>query len=93
MADFQKTPRAMILDRFAAANINIDRLAIEETAGSVRVTGAVPSAKEKMRVLAVLGDAQAAGVSSTHAVEVRPAENQRDAEAPSSDIRNPAEPA
>ncbi len=93
MDDFQKTPRVIILDRFAAAAINIDRLAVEEAGGSVRVTGAVPSAKEKMRVLAVLGDAQAAGINSTHAVEVRPAENQRDAEAPSADIRNPAEPA
>ncbi len=93
MADQQKTPRVMILDRFAASRINVDRLSIEETAGSVRVTGAVPTQEEMIRAIAVLGDAQAAGVTSTHDIEVRPAENQRDAEAPSPDILYPPEPA
>ena len=83
----------MILDRLAAAGIKSDRLSVEETAGSVRITGAVPNAEEKVRVLAVLGDAQAAGVKSTHDIEVRPAETTQDDEAPSSDLRNPAEPA
>ena len=36
--DQQKSPRAMILDRFAAGYINIDTLSIEEAADSVRVT-------------------------------------------------------
>lgn len=89
----QKSPRAMILDRFAAAAINIDSLAIEETADSIRVTGSVPTETERQRVLAVLGDAQADGVRTTHAVEVRPAGKPRDEAASISALRDPPEPA
>jgi hypothetical protein len=92
MAD-RKSQRAMILDRFAAGYVNIDSLAIEETGESVRVTGSVPTEDERSRVVAILGEAQAEGVRSTHAIEVRPGGGRRDEAASVVDIRTPPEPA
>jgi hypothetical protein len=89
----QKSPRAMILDRFAAGYINIDTLAIEEAADSVRVTGSVQTEEERQRVLTVLGEAQAEGIRSTHKIEVRPTSSPNENAASISDIRNPPEPA
>ena len=89
----QKSPRVMILDRFAAGYINIDALAVEEAGDSVRVTGSVPTEQERQRVLSLLGEAQAEGIRSTHKIEVRPASSPNDDGASISDIRNPPEPA
>jgi hypothetical protein len=89
----QKSPRAMILDRLAAGYINIDNLAIEEAGDSVRVTGSVPTEEERQRALNLLGAAQAEGVRSTHAIEVRPSEKPRDEGASVADLRYPPEPA
>jgi hypothetical protein len=91
--DTNKSPRAMILDRFAAGYVNIDRLSIEEAGDSVRVTGAVPTEEERQRVLNLLGEAQAEGIRSTHAIEVRPAASPDQEAASISDLRGPAEPA
>ena len=93
MADRQKSPREMIIDRFVAAGINMDRLAIEEAGGSVRITGAVSSRSECQRVAGVLGDAQAQGQLVTYDIEVRPAETPPDDEPPTPDLRSPPEPA
>ena len=82
----------MIVDRLIAADINIDRLAVEEMATKVRVTGVVASEAEKVRALAVLGDAQATGIPCTYAIDVRPAERPTDNEEPGADLSNPAEP-
>ena len=89
----QKSPRAMILDRFAAGYINIDSLAIEQAGDSVRVTGSVPTEDERQRALNLLGEAQAEGIRSTHAIEVRPTDKPRDEGASIPDIRYPPEPA
>ena len=89
----QKSPRDMILDRFAAANINSDQLAIEAAGGNVRVTGSVPTEAERGRALAVLGDMQAQGVRSTHEIHIRPADSAGEDAPPSPDIRYPPEPA
>ncbi len=83
----------MILDRFAAGYVNIDNLAIEEAAGSVRVTGSVPSEEERQRALTLLAEAQAQGVPCTHAIEVRPSDKPADEAASIPDIRYPPEPA
>jgi hypothetical protein len=91
--DHQKSPRAMILDRFAAGYINIDTLAIEEAADSVRITGSVSTEEERQRALTILGEAQAEGIRSTHWIEVRPTSSPNDDGASISDIRNPPEPA
>jgi hypothetical protein len=89
----RKSSRDMILDRFAAANINTDQLAIEAAADSVRITGSVPTEAERGRVLAVLGDMQAQGVRSTHEIHVRAVDNAGEDAPPSPDIRYPPEPA
>jgi hypothetical protein len=93
MAMEQKSPSRMIVDRLIAADINIDRLAVEEMGPKVRVTGVVASESEKARALAVLGEAQASGTPCTHAIDVRPPERPTDSEEPDADIGNPAEPA
>ena len=83
----------MILDRLEAGYVNMANLAIEEAADSVRVTGSVPTEAERQRVLALLGDAQAEGVRSTHEIVVRPTEKPAD-QAPSlAALRDPPEPA
>ncbi len=89
----QKPPGRMIVDRLIAADVNIDRLAVEEMGAAVRVTGVVVSEAERTRALAALGDAQAAGIACTYAIEVRPAERPTDSEEPDADIGNPSEPA
>ncbi|MBS0541807.1 MAG: hypothetical protein JSR47_23790 [Proteobacteria bacterium] len=89
----QKSPRGMILDRFAAGYINIDELAVEETGNGVRVTGSVPTEEERQRALNLLGEAQAEGIRSTHKIEVRPAKSPDNDAASISDLRNPPEPA
>ena len=89
----QKSPRAMILDRLAAGDVNIDSLAIEEAGDSVRVTGSVPSEDERQRALNVLAELRSEGVRSTQAIEVRPAEKPRDEGASVADLRYPPEPA
>ena len=92
MAD-QKSPRTMIVDRLIAADINVDRLAVEAMGEKVRVTGVVATEAERARAQAALGDAQAAGIPVTHAIEVRPPERPTDGEEPDADIGNPPEPA
>jgi hypothetical protein len=89
----QKSPRTMILDRFAAGYIDIANLAIEEAGDSVRVTGTVPSEDERQRALNLLGEARAEGIRSTHAIEVRPSDTPADEGASVTDIRYPPEPA
>jgi len=89
----QKSTSRMIVDRLVAADINIDRLAVEQMGPKVRVTGIVASEAEKARALAALGDAQAAGILCSHAIEVRPPERPTDGEEPDADIGNPPEPA
>jgi hypothetical protein len=89
----QKSSRTMILDRFAAGYVDTTNLAIEEAGDSVRVTGSVPTEDERQRALDLLGDAQADGIRSTHAIEVRPNDRPGDEAASVSDIRYPAEPA
>ena len=90
----QKSPRVMILDRFAAGYINIDALAVEEAGDSVRVTGSVPTEQERQRVLSLLGEAQAEGIRSkrTRSRSGR-ASSPNDDGASISDLRNPPEPA
>jgi hypothetical protein len=83
----------MIIDRLIAADINIDRLAVEEMGPRVRVTGVVASEAQRARAVAVLGDAQAAGIPCSHSIEVRPPERPTDGEDPDSDLGNPSEPA
>ena len=83
----------MILDRFASGYINIDNLAIEEAGDSVRVTGSVPTEDECRRAVNLLRDAQAEGIRSTHAIEVRPSDKPADEGASVADIRYPPEPA
>jgi phytoene/squalene synthetase len=92
MAD-QKSPQRMIVDRLIAADINVDRLAVEAMGEKVRVTGVVATEAERARALAALGDAQAAGIPVTYAIEVRPSERPTDDEDPDGDIGNPPEPA
>jgi hypothetical protein len=89
----RKSPRTMILDRFAAGYIDIANLAIEEAGDSVRVTGSVPSEDERRRALNLLGEVQAEGIRSTHAIEVRPSDTPADEGASGTDIRYPPEPA
>jgi hypothetical protein len=89
----QKPSREMIVDRLVAANINTDNLAIEATGESVRITGSVPTEAERNRLLAVAGDAQAAGLQVMHRVEVRPGDRLAENEEPSADNRFPPEPA
>ena len=89
----QKSPRDMILDRFAAANVNTDNLAIEGEANAVRVTGSVPDKTERTRALAVLGDAQASGIHVTWDIDIHPTDTPAEDAPPSPDIRNPPEPA
>jgi hypothetical protein len=88
-----KTPRDMILDRFAAAQIDINRLAIEGTADGVRVTGAVPNREELARIEEVLGDARASGVNVSHRIECQPAGVPQDNDSVDSKVGNPPEPA
>jgi len=89
----QKSPRRMIVDRLIAADINIDRLAVEEMGPKVRVTGVVASEAEKNRAVAALGEAQASGIPCSHSIEVRPPERPTDSEEPDADLGNPPEPA
>jgi hypothetical protein len=89
----QKSARAMILDRLVAGYITIDNLAIEEAGDSVRITGSVPTEDELQRALTLLGEAQAAGVRSSHAIGVRPVGKPTDEAASIADIRYPPEPA
>jgi len=89
----QKSPARMIVDRLVAADVNIDRLAIEEMAAKVRVTGVVASEAERDRALAALGDARAGGIACTHAIDVRPPQRPTDSEPPEADLGNPSEPA
>ena len=91
--DSPKSPRTMILDRFAAGYVTTHNLAIEEAGDSVRVTGTVPSEDERQRALNLLCEAQAEGIRSTHAIEVRPGGTPADEGASVADIRFPPEPA
>jgi len=89
----QKSPQTMIVDRLIAADINVDRLAVEAMGEKVRVTGVVATEAERVRAVAALGEAQAAGRLVTHAIEVRPPERPTDGEEPDALIGNPPEPA
>jgi hypothetical protein len=93
MAESQKPPREMMVDRLVAADINTDNLAVEAAGESVRVTGSVPTEAERNRLLAVVGDARAAGLQVTHQVEVRPGDRPAENEEASADNRFPPEPA
>jgi hypothetical protein len=78
----------MIVDRLIAADVNIDRLAVEAMGAKVRVTGVVASEAEKARALIALGDA-----SRGHSMQpCGPPERPTDGEEPDADIGNP-EPA
>jgi post-segregation antitoxin (ccd killing protein) len=88
-----KSPRDMILDRLAAAQIDINRLAVEAMANGVRVTGAVPNREELARIEEVLGDARAAGVNVSHRIEYQPAGVPQDDDSVDSKVGNPPEPA
>jgi hypothetical protein len=92
-----KSPREMILDRFAAASIDINRLAVEETSGpdgaGARVTGAVPNQAEVARANEVLNEAKAGGLNVKWKIECVPAGTPQDDDSVDEKIGNPPEPA
>ena len=97
----EKSAREIVVARLTAAGIPLHGLAIEAERGprggfdgaEVRVTGAVPTAADRERAVAILDEIRAQGLRTLCRIEVRMPADPQKGEAGDPQLKFPPEPA